>query len=86
MGVFDSLQRCRNHGWGRGLRPEPERHEEAAQTDLALLLPGRPLTLLDLVAHLAAKGAGAGLVGLELLPDDGEVGLVGGEAQHDQVS
>lgn len=55
------------------------------QTDLALLLPGRPLTLLDLMAHLATKGAGTGLVGFELLPDDGEVRFVGGEAQHNQV-
>lgn len=37
------------------------------------------------MTHLPAQGTRAGLVGLELLPDDGEVGLVGGEAEHDQV-
>ena len=37
------------------------------------------------MAHLVAQGTRAWLVGLELLPDDGEVGLVRGQPQHDQV-
>ena len=37
------------------------------------------------MAELAAEVAGAWLVGLELFPDDGEVGFVSGQAQHDQV-
>lgn len=55
-------------------------------SDLALLLSGRALTLFQLVAHLSTQGTGPRLVGLELLPDDGEVGLVRGQAQHDEVS
>lgn len=53
---------------------------------LSLLLSGCPLTVFDFVAYLSTEGAGTGFVGFELLPDDGEVWLVGGQAQHDQVS
>lgn len=52
---------------------------------LSLFLSGRPLTVFDFMTQLSTERAGAGLVGLELLSDDGEVGLVGGQAQHDQV-
>jgi len=55
------------------------------EAHLSLLLPRRPLTVFDFVADLAAERTGAGLVGLELLSDDGEVGLVGGQAQHDEI-
>ena len=37
------------------------------------------------MAELAADLAGSRLVGLELLADDGEAGLVGGQAEHDEV-
>lgn len=53
---------------------------------LSLFLSGRPLTVFDFMTYLIAERTGAGLVGFKLLSDDGEVGLVGGEAQHDQVS
>ena len=45
----------------------------------------RYLTVLHVVAELSANVAGARLVGLELLADDGEVGLVSGQAEHDEV-
>lgn len=53
---------------------------------LSLLLSGQSLTVLDLMADLPAQCTGSGLVGLELLTDDGEVGLVCCQPQHDQVS
>ena len=37
------------------------------------------------MTHLSAKITGTRFVGFELLPDDGEVGLVRGEPEHDQV-
>lgn len=69
-------ERLLGSGWVLGM---------VLEADLALLLPGHALTLLDLVAHLSAERARPRLVGLELLPDDGEVGFVGGQAQHDEV-
>ncbi len=38
------------------------------------------------LTHLSTQITGPGFVGLELLSDDSEVRLVGGQAQHDQVS
>ena len=34
---------------------------------------------------MSAEVTGPRLIRLELLTDDGEVGLVGGEAQHDEI-
>lgn len=57
-----------------------------SRTHLSLFLSGRPLTIFDFMTDLPAECAGAGLVGFELLSDDCEVWLMGGQAQHDQVS
>lgn len=53
---------------------------------LALFLSRCPLAVFDFMTHLSAERTGAGLVGFKLLPDDGEVWLVCGKAQHDQIS
>lgn len=53
---------------------------------LSLFLPGHSLAVLDLMAFLSTHSTGPGLVGLELLSDDGEIGLMSGKAQHDKVS
>lgn len=53
---------------------------------LSSLLSGRALTILDFMAQLSTQSTRPRFVGLELLSDDGEVGLVGGQAQHDQIS
>lgn len=45
---------------------------------LSLLLSGCALAVLDLMAQLSTERTRPGFVGLELLSDDGEVGLVGG--------
>lgn len=41
--------------------------------------------LLAQLTFLTADVAAPGLVGLELLTNDGEVGLVSGQAQHDEI-
>ena len=53
---------------------------------LSFLLPSSSSAVLHFVAILVTDLAGALLDELELLPQDGEVGLVCGQAQHDQVS
>lgn len=57
-----------------------------SRTHLSLFLSGCPLTIFDFMTDLPTECTGAGLVGFELLSDDGEVWLMGGQAQHDQVS
>lgn len=63
-----------------------ENSRSTRRAHLSLFLSGRPLTVFDFVTQLSAECAGAGFVGFKLLSDDGEVWLVGGQAQHDQVS
>lgn len=53
---------------------------------LSSLLSGCALTILDFMAQLSTESTRSGFVGLKLLSDDGEVWLVGGQAQHDQIS
>lgn len=52
----------------------------------SLLLSGRALTILDLMAQLSTECTRSGFVGFKLLSDDGEVWLMGSQAQHNQIS
>lgn len=69
------------HGWQDVLG-----EASAFHTHLPPLLTSHSLTVLQLMTHLPTQGTGPWLVGFELLPDDGEVGLMCGQAQHDQIS
>lgn len=53
---------------------------------LSSLLSGCALTILDFMSQLPTERTRPGFVGLKLLSDDGEVWLVRGQTQHDQIS
>lgn len=53
---------------------------------LSLFLSGHTLTVFNLMSHLATQGTGSGFIGFKFLSYNGEVGLMGGQTQHDQIS
>lgn len=49
---------------------------------LSFLLPGHTLALFNFMSNLSTQGTWSGFVRLELLTDDGEVGLMRCQTQH----